>query len=347
MSDDVRRSLDEAGRRPVPPPDPSFADALEARLRAVAASAPPAATLPTRRRPAAGRWFAAAMFAAIVVAVAGIGLGLPDPDRTPGPALEGPVNVEVVLVNGTILEDPDGLLLPEGAVVSVGEAGSARVGDTVLGPGDVATVQNGRLEVRQPPTGVVPSPTPTRTPRPEATPRPATGAPVPSPSGAPSPAPQRTGPPAPTSEPSPPSRTQPPATVKATSAPTPAVVRPRLRSRLVDGSRIAIRWTETSGAATYVLVATMSRSGAAADPVYPGSRVIGEFAGPPDRVLRLRVPAGVAEVRLMVVALRENGRVLRRSRIVTVAIPASVDPMGSGPGSSPTPTPAPTATPAP
>lgn len=103
-----------------------------------------------------------------------------------------------------------------------------------------------------------------------------------------------------------------------------------------------MRWTETSGAARYVLVVTASRSGPATDPVYPGSRVIGEFATPPGRALRFRVPDGVVEVRLMVVALRENGRVLRRSRIVTVAIPVPGDTMGSSPGPSPAATPAPT-----
>ncbi len=40
MNDDVRRRLEEAGSRPTPHPDPAFADALEARLRAVHASLP-------------------------------------------------------------------------------------------------------------------------------------------------------------------------------------------------------------------------------------------------------------------------------------------------------------------
>ena len=354
MSDDVRRRLDEAGRRPAPSPDPAFADGLEARLRAVAASVPPAPPPPPRRRFAAGRWIAAAGVAAVVVAVAAISLGLLRPDPTPslGLALAGPVNVEVALADGTILEDPDGLLLPEGAVVTVGEGGSARIGDTVLGPGDVVTVEGDRLEVQRPtPVGAVPDPTPTRSPRPEATREPATSAPTERPpSATPSPTPERTSSPPPTPGPTPqPARTAPPATARPTPTPTPAVVRPRLRARLVDGPRIAVRWTETLGAARYVLVATASRSGPAADPVYPGSRVIGEFATPPERALRIRVPDGVVEVRLMVVALRENGRVLRRSRIVTIAIPVTGDTMGSSPSPtfSPTPTPSPSHTPAP
>ena len=43
MSDDPRRDLEEAGRRAAPPPDPEFADRLEARLLAIAGTPSPAA----------------------------------------------------------------------------------------------------------------------------------------------------------------------------------------------------------------------------------------------------------------------------------------------------------------
>jgi hypothetical protein len=369
---DARRRLDEAGRRPVAPPDAAFADALEARLHAVAEELPATPARPRRRRPAPGRWFAAAGVAAAAVLVAALALGLARPDRQPGPgmALEG-VNVEVVLVNGTILEDPDGLLLPEGAVIRVREGGFAKIGETVLRPGDVATVGSGRVEVERPsPVGIVTEPSPTRPPRPPATPARASGPPSASPSATPtsSPAPARTSTPATPAE-----GTQPPtaagatraptasaatATLQPTPTPTPAIVRPRLRAVLVEtanGPRIAVRWTETWSAARYVLVATWSRSGPATDPVYPGSRVIGEFAAPPSRAFRVRVPDRVVEARLMVVALREDGRVLRRSRIATVAIPVAADPMGEatptappaqGTPETPMPTPAPASPPA-
>ena len=52
MSDDPRRDLEEAGRRAAPPPDPEFADRLEARLLAIAGTPAPA---PGAARPAAGR----------------------------------------------------------------------------------------------------------------------------------------------------------------------------------------------------------------------------------------------------------------------------------------------------
>lgn len=66
MSDDVTRRLDEAGRRPVPPPDPALAEALEARLWAVAASASAEPSPPhrPRRPPAVARAVAAADIAA-------------------------------------------------------------------------------------------------------------------------------------------------------------------------------------------------------------------------------------------------------------------------------------------
>ena len=85
-------------------------------------------------------------------------------------------------------------------------------------------------------------------------------------------------------------------------------------------------WTETYRAKSYVLIVTASRTGAAApDPVYPGSRVLGTFARPPDLPLRFRVPDGVMELKLQVIALRGNGTVLRRSNIVTIEVPKVVE----------------------
>jgi hypothetical protein len=377
MSDDVRRALEDAGRRAAPDPDPAFGDALEARLLAVRASLPPEGSPPPRDGRGRRRWGLATGAAAIVAAVAVIAIlvtGPMVPRQLPvdAPELAAPVNVEVALVDGTVLEDPDGLLLPEGAVVRVGEGGYARIGDTELGPGDVATIRDGRLEIEHAsPVAVGPTSTPGRTPRPDATgrdptprPRPsrtpdATPRRTPAPTRTPAatPAPDRT--PAPTAPPTPaptraPGTEPPPVDASPTPTPQPPVRRPRLRARLVAEHRIAVRWTETFRARRYVLVATTSRSGAAPDPVYPGSRVLGEFATPPEVRLRYRVPLGVTEVRLQVVALRGDGSVLRRSRIVAIPIPAgdaTGDPTTSPvPGASPAPsapgpTPTPSATP--
>ncbi len=261
------------------------------------------------------------------------------------------MGVQVALEDGTILEDPGGLLLPEGAVVTVGSHGSARIGDTLLAPGDVATIHDGRVQVRHEAAIGVGSAPRTATPRPTsqlvgATPTSPYATVIPGPAGTRSagPTPAATAP-GPTSNPDP-SPTQVTA-VGATPAPTPTIRRPRLRVRLLDGRRIAVTWTATERAKRYLLVVSTSRSGPAVSPTYPGSRILGEFVVPPTPALRYRVPTGVEEVRLMVVALRRDGSVLRRSRVVTIILPPSVDAAGSSadPVASPTPEPSPTASP--
>ena len=265
------------------------------------------------------------------------------------PCSQPSVNVEVVLADGTILEDPAGLILPDGAVITVGSGGSARIGGADLGPGDVATVRDGRLDISHPPEGLVQSPVGTA---PSAQPT-AHGAgssgPTPTPAYATDPGgtpPPRSATPLPTRAASTASPTS-GATAAATPSPPPVIRRPRLRVRVLDGRRLAITWTATERAGSYVLIATRSRSGPARDPVYPGSRVLGEFTEPPPTPLRYRVPDGVVEVRLQVIALRPNGTVLRRSVIVTLAVPL---PAGSGssggtietaPDTTPTPVPSP------
>jgi hypothetical protein len=321
MSDDVRRRLDDAARRPVAGPDPGFGDALESRLLAVAGSIPPppAPGEPSpRRRPSAMRVTALATVLTAVALVLALTVGRGRPAANP--ELVAPVNVEVSLADGTTLEDPDGLRLPDGATVTVGDGGSAQIGDVVLRPGDVARVVDGRLQVERPassPPAAVR--TPPRTP-------PATRSEPPSVTPRPTPTPGRTAVPtaAPTGPPATPEPTLAGPSPTAPSTPAPTAGPPRLRARAVEtitgATRIAVRWTATPGADTYVLVVTASRKGSAADPVYPGSRELGTFARAPDHALRFRVPDGVTEVRLLVVALRPDGSVLARSRVVTVAV---------------------------
>jgi hypothetical protein len=341
VSDDPRARLEEAGRRPAPPPDPAFADRLEARLLAVAGTAPsqPEPGGPRRSRGRRRRLLvlAGASIGALAVVLV-LTVGVPNGAPQPAPELAAPVNVQVALSDGTVLEDPDGLRLPEGAVVTVGDGGSARIGDTVLRPGDVATIEQGRVHVEnERPIGVVtgtasPSPRPDapRTPgAPRRTPSPHPATPAPTTRGSPPPS---DAPVTPTPSPSPkPPPTQPPATPEPgsstpppTATPTPAPVyrtaRPRLRARLTaDGVKIAVRWTETRRARSYVLLVTRSRFGAAPDPAYPGSRVLGTFAHPPAVAFRFRVPEPVIEVRLLVVALGRHGTEVSRSRIVVVS----------------------------
>jgi hypothetical protein len=330
----VRRSLEAAGRRPVPGPDPAFADRLEARLLAVAATAPPPAEPPPQ--PSTSRLRRALVASGVAATVVALALLAIVTRPVPSVELIAPVGVQVAFQDGTTLEDPGGLLLPEGAVITVGPYGSARIGDTLLAPGDVATIHDGRLQVRhEPPIGIGTGPLWTATPRP-------TGQPV---GASPTLSPHATVPAgsAGTASPVP----TPVTAVGPTPAPTPVIRRPRLRVRLLEGRRVAVTWTATERARRYVLVVTMSRSGPAASPAYPGSRILGEFVVPPTPPLRYRVPAGVEEVRLMVVALRKDGSVLRRSQVVTITIPPAGDAAGSSADPVATPTPAPSPTPSP
>jgi hypothetical protein len=262
--------------------------------------------------------------------------------RPVAPELVAPVNTEVALVDGTVLENPDGLRLPEGAVVRVGEGGSARIGDTVLRPGDVATVEEGRLRVEHgQPVGSVTSASPaqggapgagsSRSPSPGGSRSPAPRAkPSPSPARTPRATPARTATPAPTrpvptpapSRPAPtpaPTPTAPTPTATPFPSPSDSIIRPLLRARFVAPASIRVTWTAVPDASSYVLVATGSRVAPAPWPQYPGDRVIGEYPIPPETPLRFRVPDGIVEVRLLVVALAPDGSVISRSRVVVLA----------------------------
>ncbi len=333
MTDEIRHQLEAAGRRPAPEPGPEFADALEARLMAVATNRAPAVAQPPRRRwgrlRLPERWLRVRLTAGVaVLAVVLIGVavagGLAD-RGTPNLELTGATNVEVALADGTTLVNPDGLLLPDGAVIRVGVEGAARIGDVQLGAGDVATVADRRLRIdRRGMTGLV-EPGDSVAPASSAAPASST-----SPSASPTKAPPASQPPQtprpagtaaafatpPSDRPTPSSTVSP----RTSSAPTVDVVRLKLSAKAVGPSDIGAIWTGLPKASSYVLVASASRQGPAADPRYPGSTVIGEFAYPPKDPLRFRVPSGVGQIRLMVVALTADGSELTRSNIVTVPL---------------------------
>jgi hypothetical protein len=96
---------------------------------------------------------------------------------------------------------------------------------------------------------------------------------------------------------------------------------------------IAVDWTRTAGARTYVLIMTRSKTGIAPRPAYPGGRVLGTFSKPPGAPVQFVLAPAVAQVKLMVVALDKNGNELARSRIVRVVVTA--------PAASPSPSPSP------
>lgn len=336
MNDDVRRVLEEAGRRSVPEPRPGFTQQLEDRLVAIAGtsarepgpaldpvSGPDPAPGPDRRRPAFGLAAGLAGIAAvlaIVVVMSGFGLR-----STLALELTDVVNVEVALADGTTLVNPEGLLLPDGAVVRIGAGGSARIGDVRLGAGDVARVSDRRLDVDRrddSTTTVVATPTPSRTPA-IATdpPRPRTPDPTDRPA---TPGPDVSVPPKATATPKVGSPA-PSAAVDPRTTPTPtpaAAVKPiKLEARRTGPSEVGASWTGVQGAARYILVATASRDGAARDPIYPGAPVIGEFTHPPVKPLHFRVGPDVIQIRLLVVALSADGAVIGRSNIATVDLP--------------------------
>ncbi len=184
--------------------------------------------------------FAALSALAVVLAIT---IGTPNSQPGPAPLLAGPVNVTVALTDGTVVDATDGLSLPDGAVVTVGEGGYARIGDQVLHAGDVATIEGGRPRVdHDRPVGVVTQspghatsrptarPTPRPTPAPDRTPKP-TAPPTPKPTAETTPAPDRT--PRPTSTPEPTPTPTPPV---ETGPPPDALAARRCRSRTGRGS---------------------------------------------------------------------------------------------------------------
>ena len=354
MSRDVRRELEEAGRRAVPDPDPAFTNALGTRLRAISATSPHPS--PRRRRPQRSRWpvgvLAAGLAAAALAAFAVLGGHTPTPSQSiPGLELTAAVNVVVQLADGTTIQNPDGLYLPDGATVTVGDGGSAQIGDVVLQAGEVILVHNGRVQVQQSAsvaTGRTPSgPSapggPSRTPAPSGR---ASGAPS---SGGPGPRPTPTVTPAPTAPPTRPPTAPPTPMPTPTTAPTPSptpVPSLRFRASLVGASTISVTWKRIPRARSYVLVATRSRTGTAPRPVYPGGKTLGVFAHPPATPLRFTFPAAVVQVKLLLIALDANGNELMRSRIIRIDIVPAVVAIPSPPTLPPT-SPSPTPTPSP
>ena len=318
MNDEVRNALEDAGRREVPEPRDDFATGLEQRLLTLAKNSPPDAPPQPARRPSVFGLAAGLVAVALALAVAVTILGNDDRSSVAF-ELSDSVNVVVVLADGTTLVDPDGLLLPDGAVVQVGVDGSARVGDIVLTSGDTATIVDRRLRVdRQPRSAVVSPNRPTTTPS-HSTPTPAT-------SKEPSENPPAPAPPAssatPTASPTRPTATPTAAPDTSPSSTPPSDVRYlRLTARVVGPSEVRVTWERIRGAHRYILIGTRSRDGPAATPRYPGSWIIGRFAKPPAEALTFTVRDAIVEVKVRVIALAADGSVLTRSRIVTLTFP--------------------------
>jgi len=157
---DLRDALEAVGRRPTPAPRPDFVASLEARLLGGAGAQPLADDAPDRgpdvapvvplHRPAlTGRitvlvGSAAAAVAAVVLVGSLSGWFGGGSDAT-NIELTDAVETTVELPDGTVVRGEEGLLLPDGAVVRTGPEGTAAAGGTEIGPGEEATVQDGKL----------------------------------------------------------------------------------------------------------------------------------------------------------------------------------------------------------
>lgn len=151
---DVRTLLEEAGTHDVPAPRPEFVAALEARL--LGDTVPFAAPTPITAAPSRIRtrsWIArpalvgiAASIAAVVLAGALAGWFGQDATQR-RLQLAASHDTLVVLPDGSQVDGTKGLDLPEGTVVKTGPNGHATIGPVDLGPGQVATVTAGRLQI--------------------------------------------------------------------------------------------------------------------------------------------------------------------------------------------------------
>ena len=193
VSDETRRRLEQAGSRPVPQPDPEFADRLEARLLAVAATSPvpPEPTGPVRS-PGRRRSIALALAALSALAVV-LAVTRRDPEQPTRPCA-------AACGSGQRHGRPDRRhgrrrhRRPQPARRRRGHRGRGRVRahrrTEVLHAGDVATIEWSAPVDHDRPIGVVtqtpatrppgrrpgrrprPTPAPNRTPRPTAPPTP-------------------------------------------------------------------------------------------------------------------------------------------------------------------------------
>jgi len=154
---DLRNALESMGRRPAPVPRPDFVAGLEARLMSMDRAAEsqdaedtgvaPVVPLHGRRggkRVAVLTGAAAATIAALVLAGALSGWFGNGADGR-NPQLTDAVDTTVKLPNGEVVQGEEGLLLPDGAVVRTGPDGTAAAGGVEIGPGQQATVEDGKL----------------------------------------------------------------------------------------------------------------------------------------------------------------------------------------------------------
>jgi hypothetical protein len=298
MSDnDLDRRLRDAGQAPVPGPRPTFADALEHRLRAGVTLAP--APIPVLRP--ARRWLpVGALAAAAVVAMVALAVG-----HQPEEQLRVASASDAVVVFPGGEEEPavPGLVVPDGSVIRTGDEGRVVAGKVKIGPNREAVVKKGTVRQIKPPRPEAPG----VTPPPDAGPG----------NEPPLASPRKEEPPS-----DPPAK-EPVAAAPTTSSSTTTTTRPKpieevrelkLEAKFRD-TTVQLTWSpyEGPGFAGYVVL----RSDAPAEPVYPPDRnttVVGRVKVTSFTNYKVENPGGR---RYRVVAVNEKGEVLARSRAVT------------------------------
>jgi len=133
MNDDMHGYMTELGSSDTPEPDPRFVTNLELQLRESRAGATAYRFARPRRWPAT--------VAAVTFSVAVVAFGLATVDTSPQVvSISAASGAEVRMPDGQVVEATPGLELPNGAVVEVGPAGSARIGDIDVGPLQAAEI---------------------------------------------------------------------------------------------------------------------------------------------------------------------------------------------------------------
>ena len=161
---DLRASLAELGREPIPGPSLTFRARLERQLVGGADESPGATVLPLHSRPrrlVPVLSVGAATIAAVVLAAALFGaFGHGSPERL---QLAAAVHTTVVLPDGRTVPGRVGLQLPDGAIVRTAANGRAAAGSVQLGPGLQGVINGGGIKIQVPPVQVPPVQVPTVT----------------------------------------------------------------------------------------------------------------------------------------------------------------------------------------
>lgn len=157
--DELHEALRALGSGEPPEPEPTFADALEERLRLLhgtvdVVSAP---SIPTRRR---ALWGVAA---AVVIAVA-FAATITQRVSDPTTRLTSAIDTSLVLPDGSIVAAVAGTDLPEGALLITGPQGSAVVGGVSIPGNSQAIIRDGTAVPVSTIVTIAPSPSPVPNP---------------------------------------------------------------------------------------------------------------------------------------------------------------------------------------